>query len=184
MNGVTPGQAALADAWDAQALKCDEAAQLPGLAKAAVLEQSTFAAQLRDCARQLRAAIAAQQPQPAPGIPLRSDIETVAMLRADLDDAEAQLAKWPKCPAGCSCRFGYEGDSDRNECGCDGPCNGGEQPAPELAAAMGETRGALESAIREVIGGPCRTVGPCRFCDAHTAEIMQLADTYAGMEGK
>lgn len=64
MSAATPGQA-LADAWDAQALKCDEAAALPGLAKAAVLEQATFAAQLRDCARQLREMLAAAAP-PAP----------------------------------------------------------------------------------------------------------------------
>lgn len=64
MTAQTPGQA-LADAWEAQALKCDEAAALPGLAKAAALEQATFAAQLRDCARQLRE-LAAQEPQPAP----------------------------------------------------------------------------------------------------------------------
>jgi hypothetical protein len=71
------------------------------------------------------------QPQPAPGALLRSDAETAAMLRADLADAEAQLAKWPRCPAGCSCRAGIGDDADRNECGCDGPCNGGEPPAPE-----------------------------------------------------
>jgi hypothetical protein len=65
VSETTAGQAGLADAWDALALKCDKAAQLPGLAKAAALEQSTFARQLRDCARQLRVAIAAQ-PQPAP----------------------------------------------------------------------------------------------------------------------
>lgn len=79
-----------------------------------------------------RRALAAspRQPQPAPGIPLRSDAETAAMLRADLADAEAQLARWPRCPAGCNCRIGIDDDPDRNECGCDGPCNGGEQPAP------------------------------------------------------
>jgi len=66
----TPGQS-LADAWDAQALKCDEMAALPGFPKAVVLEQATFAAQLRDCARQLREAqpatdLAAQPPSPEP----------------------------------------------------------------------------------------------------------------------
>lgn len=74
------------------------------------------------------------EPQPAPGALLRSDAETAAMLRADLADAEAQLARWPRCPAGCPCRVGIEDDADRNECGCDGPCNGGEQPARGLAA--------------------------------------------------
>jgi hypothetical protein len=53
------------------------------------------------------------------------------MLRADLADAEAQLARWPRCPAGCSCRVGIEDDADRNECGCGGPCNGGELPTAE-----------------------------------------------------
>jgi hypothetical protein len=78
VSETTAGQAGLADAWDALALKCDKAAQLPGLAKAAALEQSTFARQLRDCARQLRVAIAAQ-PQPAPGL---------------LDPLHALAAKW------------------------------------------------------------------------------------------
>jgi hypothetical protein len=82
------------------------------------------------------AALAARQPQPTPGGSLRSDAETAAMLRADLEDAEAQLARWPKCPSGCSCRLGFEGDADRNECGCDGPCNGGEQPAPGNAPEL------------------------------------------------
>ena len=50
---LAPGRA-LADAWDAQARKCDEAAALPGLAEAAVLEQTTFARQLRECAAALR----------------------------------------------------------------------------------------------------------------------------------
>lgn len=65
--------------------------------------------------------------QPAPEL---------AMLQADLADAEALLARWPKCPAGCSCRIGIEDDPDRNECGCDGPCNGEEEPAPEVADAL------------------------------------------------
>jgi hypothetical protein len=80
----------------------------------------------------------AAQPQPAPGIPLRSDAETAAMLRAELDEAEAELRRWmrrwPRCPSGCNCRIGIPEDADANECGCDGPCNGGPQPAPELAA--------------------------------------------------
>ncbi len=45
---------AMADAWNALARKCDEAAALPGLAKAGVLEQATFARQLRECAAALR----------------------------------------------------------------------------------------------------------------------------------
>jgi hypothetical protein len=71
-------------------------------------------------------ALAAQEPPAAPGIPLRSDAETCAMLRADLADCEALLARWPKCPAGCTCRIGIPEDADVGECGCDGPCNGGE----------------------------------------------------------
>lgn len=90
---------------------------------------------LADAARgTLKPALAAQEPKAAPGIPLRSDAETAALLRADLADAEAQLARWPRCPAGCNCRIGIDDDPDRNECGCDGPCNGGEQPAPGVAA--------------------------------------------------
>jgi hypothetical protein len=72
---------------------------------------------------------------PAGGIPLRSDAETCAMLRADLADAEALLARWPKCPAGCNCRIGIPEDADANECGCDGPCNAEPQPAPGTEAA-------------------------------------------------
>jgi hypothetical protein len=87
----------------------------------------------------------AAQPQPAPGIPLRADAETAAMLRADLADAEALLARWPKCPAGCNCRIGIADDPDANECGCDGPCNGG--PAPELAAFVSEILGELRDAL-------------------------------------
>lgn len=30
-----------------------------------------------------------------------------------------------RCPEGCGCRLGTH-DADRRECGCDGPCNGGE----------------------------------------------------------
>lgn len=77
-----------------------------------------------------------QEPQPAPAP--RADAETAELLRADLADAEALLARWPRCPSGCNCRTGIEDDADRNECGCDGPCNGGTQPAPEVAAAMAE----------------------------------------------
>lgn len=83
-------------------------------------------AMLAQHARQVRQALQGHLPPPlVPGIPLRSDAETAAMLRADLAAAEAQLAKWPRCPSGCSCRIGFEDDADRNECGCDGPCNGG-----------------------------------------------------------
>lgn len=64
---------------------------------------------------EIRAALdRAVKPKPAPEL---------AMLRADLADAEAQLARWPKCPAGCGCRIGTE-DADARECGCDGPCTG------------------------------------------------------------
>lgn len=46
----------LAAAWGDLAVKCDEAAALDGMAKAAVRDQATFARQLRECADQLRKA--------------------------------------------------------------------------------------------------------------------------------
>jgi hypothetical protein len=91
-----------------------------------------------------------EEPQPAPGIPLRSDAETCAMLRADLADYEALLARWPRCPAGCTCRIGIPEDADAGECGCDGPCNGGPQPAPGLAEAVTEAR-AHQALIAEIL---------------------------------
>jgi hypothetical protein len=57
-------------------------------------------------------------------------------LRKDLADAEAEIGRWPRCPAGCRCRVGTD-DADALECGCDGPCTTGwdaPQPAPELQA--------------------------------------------------
>jgi hypothetical protein len=45
-------------------------------------------------------------------------------LRADLADAEAEVARWPRCPAGCRCRVGTD-DADALECGCVGPCTAG-----------------------------------------------------------
>jgi hypothetical protein len=97
-------------------------------------------------AESIREAIAAQQPQPAPGIPLRSDAETCAMLRADLADAEAMLARWPKCPEGCNCRIGIEEDADRNECGCDGPCNGDDNSGPASQLHEGDWDDAVSEA--------------------------------------
>ena len=67
--------------------------------------------------RDLAAAAIEREPQAA----LRSDAETAELLRADLADAEAQLARWPRCPEGCGCRLGTE-DADARECACDGPC--------------------------------------------------------------
>lgn len=55
----------------------------------------------------------------------------LVMLRADLADAEAEILRWPRCPAGCRCRVGTS-DADALECGCDGPCTTGWD-APELA---------------------------------------------------
>lgn len=34
------------------------------------------------------------------------------------------------CPDGCGCRLGTE-DADARECGCDGPCCGGDDYADE-----------------------------------------------------
>ncbi len=56
-------------------------------------------------------------------------------LRKDLADAEAEIGRWPRCPAGCRCRVGAD-DADALECGCDGPCTTGwdaPRAAPELA---------------------------------------------------
>jgi hypothetical protein len=54
----------------------------------------------------------------------------VTRLQRERDEAEDEvrelLRAWPRCPGGCSCRAGVEGEADRNECGCDGPCNGGD----------------------------------------------------------
>ena len=116
---VTPGQAALADAWEAQALKCDEAAGLSYLPSAARLEQSTFAAQLRDCARQLRAAIAARQPQPAPGPLALQLIIAVDALRDIADEPHAGYG--PVRAAKALDDIGTPGFTQ-------------PQPAPELAA--------------------------------------------------
>ena len=135
MTAVTPGQAAREELLAAQRSRGDLTwstpwDELPGDYR-------------RDWERIAQAAIDAQEQRAAAalGIPQRSDAETAAMLRADLADAEAQLARWPRCPSGCSCRMGVEGDADANECGCDGPCNGG--PQPELAEVAGALREAL-----------------------------------------
>jgi hypothetical protein len=56
-------------------------------------------------------------------------------LRKDLADAEAEIGRWPRCPAGCPCRVGTD-DADALECGCDGPCTTGwdaPRAAPEPA---------------------------------------------------
>jgi len=56
--------------------------------------------------------------------------DALAAMQRERDEAEDEnrklLRAWPRCPAGCNCRVGVEDDPDRNECGCDGPCNGGE----------------------------------------------------------
>lgn len=91
MTTQTPRQA-LADAWEAQALKCGEAAALPGLALAAALEQSTFAAQLRECARELRDLVA-QEPQPAPGPDARRALLDI-IAEVDQLDEPGPAADW------------------------------------------------------------------------------------------
>lgn len=70
----------------------------------------------------------------------------LAMLRADLADAEALLARWPRCPAGCSCRVGIPEDADANECGCDGPCNGDDASGPTSQLHEGDWDDAVSEA--------------------------------------
>jgi hypothetical protein len=164
VTAVTPGQAMEAPAdsepeeyrllgWAASLLGCaipEPTAMVPEVWREAVKNwREAYYAQ---------AATAAQQPQPA---------GEVAMLRADLADYEALLAKWPKCPAGCSCRLGLPEDADANECGCNGPCNGGEQPAPDLAAAMTETR-----QLRELAAEIIAQFRPTS--DGHHARVGQV----------
>lgn len=138
MSGATPGQAAY-EAYRAAVMapmpKWDELSHQAKLAWEAAAQAGY-------------AAIAAQEPH-APEL---------ATLRADLADAEALLARWPKCPAGCNCRVGTE-DADVNECGCDGPCTTGwePQPAPELAAKLRETA-ANNIRLRDGIAELARTL--------------------------
>lgn len=124
-------------------------------------------AQWFEGARNWQAAVVAAQERPAPG-----DARELAMLRADLADAEAQLVKWPKCPAGCSCRLGIEDDADRNECGCDGPCNGGPRPAPELAAEV-KRLSAENAALRDDAGDNLKLA---RKVSEQHAELTALRD--------
>jgi hypothetical protein len=59
--------------------------------------------------------------------PLEAEIKR---LRADLADAEAEIGRWPRCPAGCRCRVGTD-DADALECGCDGPCTAATETITE-----------------------------------------------------
>jgi len=88
----------------------------------------------------------ARESHAAAGIPLRSDAETATMLRADLADAEALLARWPRCPGGCRCRVGIPEDADANECGCDGPCNGDDSSGPSGQLHEGDWDDAVSEA--------------------------------------
>jgi len=100
----------------------------------------------------IAAADAALKAGTCPHGDLAAQAAKVARERDEAEDEVRELLRtWPRCPAGCNCRIGVADDPDRNECGCDGPCNGEPQPAPELAAAMAETR-QLRELVSEIIG--------------------------------
>lgn len=46
--------------------------------------------------------------------------------RAGWEAAEKHTAADRCCPEGCGCRLGTQ-DADARECGCDGPCTGGQE---------------------------------------------------------
>lgn len=75
----------------------------------------------------------------------------MAVLQRDLADAEAEIARWPRCPSGCRCRVGTD-DADALECGCDGPCTSGWD-APKPASAIGTDHGpvALRPALSATV---------------------------------
>lgn len=74
----------------------------------------------------------AQEPHAAPGL-----AEQLRLVQADLADAEAEIGRWPRCPAGCRCRIGTE-DADALECGCDGPCTTGWEFPPAPSSQSGD----------------------------------------------
>jgi hypothetical protein len=64
---------------------------------------------------------------------LRDELAKVQRERGEAEDEVRELLRaWPRCPAGCNCRIGVADDPDRNECGCDGPCNDDGGPTSQL----------------------------------------------------
>lgn len=162
MTAATPGQAA----YEAHAGKMggrrDAWGELPATYRdaweaAAQAAIDAFLAGDSVSAESIREALAAHE-QPAPGL---------AMLRADLADAEAQLAKWPRCPEGCGCRLATE-DPFGRECGCDGPCGMEcrENGYPDAPSYRDIPREDAQSAP-ELATGPCPS-------DGHDGEHLRL----------
>jgi hypothetical protein len=82
-------------------------------------------------ARYVAAGQAVAGPLEADNARLRDALAAVQRERDEAEDENRKLLRaWPRCPAGCNCRVGVEDDPDRNECGCEGPCNGGGGTAP------------------------------------------------------
>lgn len=99
---------------------------------------------------------------------------------ADLADAEALAANWPKCPDGCGCRLGTD-DADASECGCDGPCTMEcrENGYPDAPSYRDLAVSAERERIKSLFGTWIDIIDPAGEPNSHPPEAWKIA--FAGL---